>query len=227
MIRRSGVVKSGYRLILASNSPRRKQLFALGSWEFRVLAVEVDESLTTGEAPAAYVTRLAQEKAWAVVDRVQPDEIIVAADTTVADGGMILGKPADVDQAVKMLQQLRGRDHQVYTGLAVLRAADNLFLSDFCTTNVSMREYSDQEIAAYVGSGDPMDKAGAYAIQHRGFSPARPLQGCYANVMGLPLCHLLRTLKKAGIQTQEDIPTKCQVNLGYDCQVFEKILEWQ
>ena len=88
-----------------------------------------------------------------------------------------------------------------------------------------MRDYSDEEIEAYVASGDPFDKAGAYAIQHQGFNPARPLQGCYANVMGLPLCHLVRTLRKAAVQTPDNIPAACQASLGYACPVLEGILE--
>ena len=88
-----------------------------------------------------------------------------------------------------------------------------------------MRSYSDNEIALYVASGDPLDKAGAYAIQHRGFNPARPLQGCYANVVGLPLCHLLRTLRKAGCWPRKDIPQACQAALQYACPVFELILD--
>ena len=212
------------RIVLASNSPRRKQLLALGGWDFRVSAAEVDESPQEGETPERYVARLAEAKARAAV-HTQGDEVIVAADTTVVADGMSLGKPADADQAVKMLQRLRGRAHQVFTGLAVLQGLDGSVLSDFCSTDVCMRDYSDEEILAYVRSGDPMDKAGAYAIQHRGFNPARPLQGCYANVVGLPLCNLLRTLKKTGIYARNDVPRACQAALEYECPVFEMILE--
>jgi septum formation protein len=212
------------RINLASNSPRRKQLLALGGWDFRVSAAEVDESPQEGETPEEYVARLAEAKARAAV-QAQGDEVIVAADTTVVSDGMILGKPVDADQAVKMLQQLRGRTHQVFTGLVVLRSLDGSMLSDFCSTDVSMRDYSDEEIRTYVSSGDPMDKAGAYAIQHRGFNPARPLQGCYANVVGLPLCNLLRTLKKVGVYARNDVPGACQAALEYECPVFEMILE--
>jgi septum formation protein len=212
------------RIVLASNSPRRKQLLALGGWDFRVAAVEVDESPLEGEKPEMYVARQAEAKAKAAVEA-RNDEVVVAADTTVVADGKFLGKPADADQAVKMLQQLRGRVHQVFTGLAVLRIADGALLVDFCSTDVTMRDYSDEEIAAYVSSGDPMDKAGAYAIQHRGFNPASPLQGCYANVVGLPLCNLLRTLKKVGVYARNDVPRACQVALQYECPVFEMILE--
>ena len=212
------------RIVLASNSPRRKQLLALGGWDFQVVSASVDESFREGEKPAVYVSRLAEAKARAAVGASR-DEVIVAADTTVVVDDMIFGKPADADQAVWMLQYLRGRTHQVYTGLAVLRNADGAWLSDFCSTDVSMRTYSDEEILAYVSSGDPMDKAGAYAIQHRGFHPARPVQGCYANVVGLPLCNLLRTLKKVDIHARNDVPRACQAALEYKCPVFEKILE--
>jgi septum formation protein len=222
---RSAVIDSECRLLLASNSPRRKQLFALGDWQFRVSAAEIDESILDGEQPAAYVKRLAEAKAQAVVDRAQEDELIVAADTTVVDGSQILGKPADAQQAVSMLRQLRGRVHQVFTSLVVICMTDRSTYRDFCSTDVSMRDYSEKEIALYVASGDPLDKAGAYAIQHRGFNPARPLQGCYANVVGLPLCHLLRTFRKAGCRPDKNIPQACQAALQYACPVFELILE--
>jgi septum formation protein len=213
------------RIVLASNSPRRKQLLALAGWDFRVSAAEVDESPQEGEAPEMYVARLAEAKVGAAAKQTQSDEVVVAADTTVVADGMILGKPVDADRAVKMLQQLRGRTHQVFTGLAVLRSLGGSVLSDFCSTEVSMRDYSDEEIQAYVRSGDPMDKAGAYAIQHRGFNPARPLRGCYANVVGLPLCNLLRTLEKTGVYARNDVPRACQVALEYACPVFKMILE--
>jgi septum formation protein len=219
------MIASDCRFILASNSPRRKQLFALGDWQFRVSAAEIDESILADEQPAAYVKRLAMEKAQAVVNRAQAGDLIVAADTTVVDGSQILGKPANAQQAVSMLRQLRGREHQVFTSLAIIRKVDGSVFRDFCSTDVLMRDYSDDEIAAYVASGDPLDKAGAYAIQHRGFSPAHPLQGCYANVVGLPLCHLLRTLRKAGCQPRRDLPQACQAALDYACPVFEMILE--
>ena len=216
--------KPSFRLVLASNSPRRKRLFALGGWEFRVLAPEVDERPWQGETPEGYVARLADAKAQAAAEWAQPEEVIVAADTTVVDDGVILGKPADAREAIWMLEKLRGRIHQVITGLSVLRRADGLMLRDRCITDVSMRDYSAEEIASYVASGDPMDKAGAYAIQHRGFHPGHPRDGCYANVVGLPLCHLLRTLERVGVQAQADIPQACQAVLDYDCPVYLSIL---
>jgi MAF protein len=210
-------------LVLASNSPRRRQLLALGGWAFRIQPADVDETPLAGEDPRGYVERLAIEKARVVQAQSVPDEIVVAADTTVADGNQILGKPLDAREAWEMLHRLRGRKHQVYTGIAVLRQRDRLELSDVCETDVPMRNYSDAEIEAYIATGDPFDKAGAYAIQHRGFNPVPELSGCYANVMGMPLCHLTRLLRKAGLAPEGDIAQACEVTLDYECKVYEAI----
>ena len=151
--------------------------------------------------------RLAEGKARAVfAAQVPVDSLIIAADTTVADGTDILGKPVDEQQAVEMLTRLRGHQHQVYTAVALLRAADGALLLDACVTDVPMRDYTPQEIAAYVATGDPLDKAGAYAIQHAGFHPVEHLEGCYANVVGLPLCHLRRSAAAAGDLTTGGCP---------------------
>jgi predicted house-cleaning NTP pyrophosphatase (Maf/HAM1 superfamily) len=123
-----------------------------------------------------------------------------------------------------MLQQLRGHAHQVHTGIAVLDPASGRLLSDVCTTDVPMREYDDGEIDEYVRSGDPFDKAGAYAIQHAGFRPVQGLHGCYASVMGLPLCHLLRLLTRLEVEPQSDLPSRCQTHLKYTCPVSSAIL---
>ena len=211
-------------LILASNSPRRKQLLALGGHKFRVLAAEVDERLKLDEEPLAYVRRLAETKARAIVAEASPEDVVIAADTTVVDVEDILGKPADEVEAESMLRRLRGRTHQVYTALAVLRVLDDLLLMDWCCSDVPMRQYSDDELRDYISTGDPLDKAGAYAIQHAGFNPAENLHGCFANVMGLPLCHLTRTLKKLGITFDVDIAQACMSSLHYECLVHSKVL---
>ncbi len=169
------------------------------------MPADVDESLLPGELPQVYVRRLAEMKARAVLSRVEqsPREallqrfVVIAADTAVVDGTDILGKPEDAAEAEAMLRSLRGRIHQVYTGLAALAVGGRL-LNDICVSEVVMRDYSDAEMMAYIASGDPLDKAGAYAIQHAGFRPVERLQGCYANVMGLPLCHLVRLLAGFG-----------------------------
>ncbi|MBK9924444.1 MAG: septum formation protein Maf [Anaerolineales bacterium] len=210
-------------MILASNSPRRKQLLALTGWNFIVSAANVDESVVENESPANYVLRLAEKKARAI--QANTDQIILASDTTVVDGLTILGKPEDKDEAITMLTRLRGRTHQVYTGVALLRVSDGHILTDLCVTDVPMRNYSDEEIRAYVATGDPLDKAGAYAIQHPDFRPVASMAGCYAGVMGLPLCHVVKMMRQLDIQPNADVPLNCQKLLEYDCPVFNTILE--
>ncbi len=209
-------------MILASNSPRRRQLLALTDLPFMVSAADVDESQLENETPSDYVLRLAEKKARAI--QADADQIVLGSDTTVVDGMDILGKPADDAEAVAMLTRLRGRTHQVYTGVALLRMSDGLLLKDLCVTDVPIRDYSDDEIRAYVATGDPLDKAGAYAIQHPEFHPVASMSGCYASVMGLPLCHVTRMLRKMGIDTNADVPMGCQQLLEYRCPVYEKIL---
>ena len=214
-------------LILASNSPRRRQLIALAGWDFIVSVSDVDESTRENESPSAYVLRLAEDKARAGMSRAHADQVILAADTTVVDGSDILGKPIDEADAVRMLTQLRGRTHQVYTGVALLRMSDGLLLKDVGVTDVPMRNYSDEEIRAYVATGDPLDKAGAYAIQHAQFSPVAGMDGCYASVMGLPLCHVVRLMRKMNVEPNANVPLNCQALLEYECPVFESILNQQ
>jgi len=210
-------------ILLASNSPRRKQLLALAGWPYRIQPAEVDETPLPGEPAEAYVLRLAESKARAAAG-FAAEGLVLAADTTVVDAGSILGKPNDADQARAMLRQLRGRSHQVLTALAVLQSRTDRLLIDVCATDVPMRAYTEVEIEAYVASGDPLDKAGAYAIQHAGFHPVASLAGCYANVVGLPLCHLARMLRTLGLPPRADLPQACQAALGYQCPVYEQIL---
>jgi MAF protein len=217
-------VRDGTKILLASNSPRRRELMALGDWTFNVAVTNVDEMQRPGEAPGEYVLRLAEEKARAAAPRATVGDFIVAADTTVVDGDALLGKPADAAEATAMLRQLRGRSHQVYTGIAVLEPSTGQLLKDLCVTDVPMRDYSDAEIARYVASGDPLDKAGAYAIQHESFHPVDSLAGCFASVMGLPLCHLLRLLEQFTVPVDADLPMRCQEHLNYPCPVTVAIL---
>jgi len=231
-------------LVLASNSPRRKQLLALGGWDFTVVAPQVDERLFPGELPQIYVRRLAESKARAarqllagdvpamtgLIQGYSQETIILAADTTVVHQAApdqsyeILGKPADAAEAEAMLRQLRGRVHQVFTGLVVLRASEAELLSEVVATDVWMREYSDEEMLAYIATADPLDKAGAYAIQHATFRPVQNLQGCYANVMGLPVCHAARLLTQFGCPPASDIVQGCQQALEFTCPVFLKAM---
>ena len=191
---------------------------------FSVSVSNVDESQRIDEAPPDYVLRLAEAKARAAVAMARSDHIIIGADTAVVDGSRILGKPKDIKEATAMLKSLRGHTHQVYSALAVLRMRDERLITDLCVTDVPMRNYSDEELEAYVLTGDPLDKAGAYAIQHPGFHPVENMKGCYASVMGLPLCHLIRVLRMLGVPDDTDLPAACQSLLQYQCPVSRAIL---
>jgi septum formation protein len=211
-------------LVLASNSPRRRELLALGGWTFDTRPAEVDESQLPGEGAETYVLRLAESKARTCAATTRKEFIILAADTTVVDGNDILGKPGNTAKAVDMLRKLRNRTHQVYTGIAVIRISDRNLGTDLCVTQVPMRAYSDEEIDTYVASGDPLDKAGAYAIQNPKFHPVERMSGCYASVMGLPLCHLTRTLRNFHIAPLTDISAECQSWLNYTCPISAAVL---
>ncbi len=212
------------QLILGSNSPRRRQLLALTGWDFSVSAADVDESPHANESPTEYVLRLAETKARAT--RAGQNQLVLAADTTVVDRNEILGKPADDEEATAMLKRLRGHTHQVYTGIALFRVRDRLLLKDLCITDVPMRGYSDEEIQAYVQTGDPLDKAGAYGIQHPQFQPVAldSLSGCYASVMGLPVCHVIRLMRQMDIQPGTDFFRSCETRLEYQCPVSSTML---
>jgi septum formation protein len=186
-------------LILASASPRRRELLAQVGYEFRVHPAHIPEDPLAGEDPIAYVTRLAREKAEAVfrdltVYRPKPenDIVVLGADTTVTLDNAILGKPEDAADAARMLRLLSGRTHRVITGVAVVTAEETEVAAE--ATAVRFLTLSDPEIAAYIATGEPMDKAGAYGIQGRAARWIPRIEGCYFNVMGLPLalvCSLL------------------------------------
>jgi septum formation protein len=210
-------------LVLASNSPRRRQLLALIGWNFSLRPASIDEQPHPQEHPADYVLRLARGKAAASAQE-GPPALYLGSDTTVADGMEILGKPLDAPDAVRMLRQLRGKEHTVYTAIVLEDTRGGQIQTDLCATRVPMRAYSDAEITAYVRSGDPLDKAGAYAIQHPEFNPVERFRGCYASVMGLPLCHLERSLRRLSTPSPVDVPAACQAALDYDCPVHAAIL---
>ena len=211
-------------IILASNSPRRRQLLNWTGWTFQVSPVDIDETPYPGEAPDIYVSRLARAKAEARTKHSHPECLVLAADTIVADGQVLLGKPEGPDEAVDMLRRLKGRSHQVYTAIHLISTGDGRSTADRCCANVPMRAYTEDEIAAYVESGDPLDKAGAYAIQHAGFHPVEDFHGCFACVVGLPLCHLVRSMARLGFSPVHDVPTACQANLNYSCPVYKAVL---
>lgn len=210
-------------LILASSSPRRQQLIELFGIEFQIQPAEVDESLSENETPQDYVARLARSKVMSISTKNSPGQIVIAADTAVVDKQQILGKPKNALVAAEMLRNLSGRRHFVMTGLAGRDAASGLVISDLCTTEVQMREFLNSEINDYIASGDPMDKAGAYAIQNTGFNPVEEISGCYANVVGLPMCHLAAMLTEFQIDIPEDITQGCRSPQGYSCRLIEII----
>ena len=150
--------------------------------------------------------------------------VVIGSDTAVVDAGEILGKPRDTREAESMLRQLRGRTHQVYTAIAVYDETSNKVFSELCISDVPMREYSDAEMDAYIQTGDPMDKAGGYGIQNGEFQPVERFDGCFASVMGLPLCHLARSLKNMGIDVEADLPQRCQSSLVYECTISSAVL---
>ena len=169
-----------------------------------------------------YVQKMARQKGFAVARA--DGEWILSGDTIVALDGRVVGKPADEAEAFETLRALRGRAHDVYTALCLRTGTDDETVETLCATDVHMRDYSEEDLAAYVASGDYRDKAGGYAIQHQRFHPCTGVTGCYANVMGLPLCNLACLLQHAGIAVEVDIPQVCQQHLGITCEVYPQIL---
>lgn len=212
------------RLILASASPRRQELVRLLGLLWEVQVAEVDETIVDDPNPGRNVVQTAWLKANAVARSVKPNSFILAADTTVALGAQMLNKPADAFEARAMLRMLRGRTHQVHTGIVLIDLAGRRAVEDLASVDVPMRAYGDDEIETYVASGDPLDKAGAYAIQHEGFRPVSHLAGCYAAVVGLPLCHLTRALRALGLNPRTDVAAACRDHHRYNCPVFEVVL---
>ncbi len=232
-------------LTLASASPRRQELLRLTGWEIVSRSADVDERREPGEGPEQLTRRLATAKARVGRSElvlgadtvVVPDnkmlgksaaggELVLGADTVVVLDNEILGKPAGQPEARGMLRALRGRTHRVISSIALVDGAGREVALDTCVSEVPMREYSDAEIERYLASGSPFDKAGAYGIQDGGFNPVSmdQMHDCFANVMGLPLCHLVRSLRKLGYEPPADVPAACQAHTGYVCPVYPVIL---
>ncbi len=188
-------------LILASASPRRCELLTRAKIPCKAEPAEIDETLLAGETPEAAVLRLAREKAFAVARRVgaAPPRCVLGADTLVALGSAILGKPTDATHALHLLQQLVGREHRVYTGVAVVRSDTLRSFVEVVESRVEMRPASPEELRAYIATGEPLDKAGAYAAQGEGRRFIAKITGSESNVIGLPLSATRKLLRAAGL----------------------------
>jgi septum formation protein len=222
-------------LILASKSPRRVQLMKSGGYDFEIVPVTVNEQIIFGEAAGVYVSRIASLKARAASDHAQTwmnsGDLIISADTAVVyqerninqTAGwrdIVLGKPADRTQAEKMLRRLRGGQHQVCTAIVVYDPFENKKPSAIQYSTVEMRDYTDSEMVNYLESGDPLNKAGGYAIQNPDFHPAQFVQGCYPNVMGLPVCLLRRLLEEFGVFPSHESVNDCQEVSNSPCWIY-------
>jgi len=188
------------QLILASKSPRRYELLKQVGLDFEVIPSGVVEDFFNTESPREHVIRLAEAKARDVASK-YPDHWVVAADTIVCINGSILGKPRGREEAVEMLRRLSGREHRVLTGFSVCRSGKGESDQEAVQTVVKMKPLTSAEIAWYVQTGEPFDKAGGYAIQGIGSFMIESIQGSYTNVVGLPLCELIQTLNRLGAIT--------------------------
>jgi septum formation protein len=183
-------------LVLASASPRRQELLRNAGITFDVQPADIPEDALPGEAAKECAERLAREKALSVAGQ-RPQDCVLGADTVVVIDGQILGKPSDAADAARMLRLLSGREHQVITGVCLVAGGQRSVASE--TTSVTMSEISEKEVTDYVASGEPMDKAGAYAIQGIASRWIPRIEGDYSNVVGLPVALVCRMLRQAGV----------------------------
>ena len=182
-------------LILASQSPRRRELLGLTGLDFTVRVADIDETMDPGKAPFDEVARVSRLKALAV--QREPEDVVIAADTIVVCGGTVLGKPRDEEDAFRILSLLSGRSHEVMTGMTVLRGDELVTHTE--VTRIHFRQLHPDELRAYIATGEPMDKAGAYGIQGGAALFADQMEGDYYNVMGLPVCRLAMILRSFGL----------------------------
>ena len=189
------------KLILASASPRRKELLGLFRLPFEIRVADIDETMDPAKAPFDEVARVSRLKAMATPR--SPEDVVVAADTIVVCQGKVLGKPHSQEEAAAMLRMLSGRDHQVMTGVTVLRGETGETVTE--VTDIHFRELSEKEILAYVATGEPMDKAGSYGIQGGAALFCSHMVGDYYNVMGLPVCRLGEMLRRMVPEMMGDI----------------------
>ncbi len=207
-------------LYLASTSPRRKALLERLPIDFDVLPVEADERPPRGLPPAQAPLLISRRKAGRAAEE-QPDGEILAADTAVVYRDRLLGKPADREEAVRMLNDLSGNSHRIVTGVTLRHAGASASMS--CETRVTLRSLDAEEIEAYVDSGLPMDRAGAYGIQDRTFAPVQSTEGCPANVLGLPLCLLPDLFRELDRDLPGSKANRCQPDKTEDCALREDV----
>ena len=184
-------------IVLASGSPRRRELLSRLGLAYEVRAADIDETPLAGERPRELALRLAEAKARRVSQAAGPGRVVIAADTVVARGRTLYGKPTDPEDAVAMLRELAGRAHQVITGVSVVSPTG--LHTRALASQVVLRAFSDGEILGYVATGDPLDKAGAYAVQNEHWRPVARLRGCRCNVVGFPLGVVTELLVAAGV----------------------------
>lgn len=182
-------------LILASASPRRQELLRFVGLKFKTIPAHLNEDYIEGESPREHVKRLSQDKAIAIAKK-YPNAVVLGADTIVVIDKSILGKPENKYQARKMLRKLSGREHKVYTGFTIAQEASKICYTNVVLSAVKFKKISPQELEWYVASDEPYDKAGGYAVQGKGAYFIKSIRGSYTNVIGLPLCEVLETLKK-------------------------------
>ena len=198
-------MSSAPQIVLASASPRRKELLTRIGLDIAVIPADIDETVLPDELPEAHVERLSLAKARAIAGRSDVGgRWFIGSDTVVVRDDVILGKPASTADAAVMLRSLAGRSHRVVSGYAVVDREQNRFEAAAIATRVTFRELTDAEIAGYIATGEPADKAGAYGIQGIGASLVRSIDGSYTNVVGLPLCEVVETLERMGAATLFD-----------------------
>lgn len=187
------------RIVLASKSPRRSEILNNIGLSFDVVESRFDEAYDASLKPEEVVKYLSYKKANEVANRIKDDALVIGADTVVVLDNIIMGKPADKKEAFNMLRSLSNRQHHVYTGISIIRVPSHECISDFEVTGVKIKDLSDEEIENYIKTGEPMDKAGSYAVQGIGSLIVEKIDGCYFNVVGLPVYKLSCMLKKFGL----------------------------
>jgi len=203
------------KIILASGSPRRKELLSTLEIPFEIITSGVSEEVDPTLDPVEMVKVLAEMKATAVAKKIH-EGLVIGSDTTIAFKGSTLGKPANPKDAKRMLEMLRNEKHQVISGIAIIDSSSMRIEAGTVTTSIRMRNYSDQEVNDYIATGEPMDKAGSYAIQGKGSSLVAEIEGCYNNVVGFPLCELVKLLEKFAVSVNSR-DSVCKLPSGDAC----------